>query len=449
MTAPLPAGSLLGAFEVIAPIGHGGMGQVYSARNRITGDERALKVILPALASRPEFVERFVREIRMAMAVEHPNLVRVFEPGMHGDCIFLPMELLVGESLSMRLQRDRVLGAEEGLLVLEAVGAALDALHAKKILHRDVKPSNIYLTRDRHGALVPKLLDLGAGKDAEGTEEATATGTAIGSPHYMAPEQASGRKDLDARVDQYALGVLTYQILTGARPYENDDTGHVFVKVLVGAPFKRPRELRDGISAELEAVVLRALSRERDDRFRDVNDMLTSLRAAWGSGGVRPAEEESTRFAPLVVSPATTHGPTGAAPAAAQDRSGTVRASTMSAAHPSAAGPAAVGVLLALGVVALAVTILHEREPGPVVAASAPGATATAPSAPPYAPPPPLLTATEARAPTLAPAPDSTSAQIADVPPPVARALHSKPHHSPAPSSAPAPCKPTPGAPCL
>ena len=118
----LPPGTLIGAFEILAPLGRGGMGAVYQARNRITGDVRALKLILPELAASAEFVDRFVREIRLAMAVEHPNLVRVFEPGMDGELIFLPMELLQGEPLGARIHRDRVVTVEAAIALVQSIG---------------------------------------------------------------------------------------------------------------------------------------------------------------------------------------------------------------------------------------------------------------------------------------------------------------------------------------
>jgi serine/threonine protein kinase len=286
----LAPGTILGAFEVLSTLGRGGMGAVYRVRNRITGDQRALKVILPELAAQPQFVDRFVREIRLAMAVDHPNLVRVFEPGMDGDRMFLPMELLLGESLATRLKRERCLTVDAALELLRSIGSALSALHARGILHRDVKPSNIFLAQEA-GQIVPKLLDLGAGKEVGGSDEMTSTGLAIGSPHYMAPEQASGRKDVDVRVDQYALAVVAYQLFTGARPYENDDTGHVLAKVLSGAPYRMPRELRPDIPAGVEAAVLRAMNRDRDARFPSVDAFVSALGSeVYEPSGVRGFE---------------------------------------------------------------------------------------------------------------------------------------------------------------
>jgi serine/threonine-protein kinase len=298
----LTAGTLLGAFEVISSIGRGGMGVVYRVRNRVTGDLRALKLILPEVAANPEFVERFLREIRLAMAVEHPNLVRVFEPGMDGDRVFLPMELLEGETLAARLQRERPLKVAEAVDLVTAVGSALSALHARGIVHRDVKPSNIFLAKEG-GRVVPKLLDLGAGKQVGVSDGATVTGHTIGSPHYMAPEQASGRRDLDARADQYSLAVVTYELLTGSRPYENDETEHVLAKLISAAAFKRPCEIVPDIPREIEGAVLRAMSRARDARFATVMGFVSALTHP-SPGAVSPSVDPTRALPRASVRPA-------------------------------------------------------------------------------------------------------------------------------------------------
>jgi len=460
----LPPGTLLGAFEIVSLLGRGGMGAVYGAKNRVTGDARAVKVILPELAARPDFVARFVREIRLAMAVDHPNLVRVFEPGMDGDQIFLPMELLLGESLGMVLRRQRSMPIGEASALLQAIGSALAALHARGILHRDVKPSNIFLARDE-GRVVPKLLDLGAGKEVEATEEATATGLAVGSPHYMAPEQAAGQRDLDARVDQYALGVLAYQLVTGARPYENDDTGHVLAKVLSGAPYKRPREVLGSIPAALEGVILRAMSRNRDDRFPSMEAFLS----AFESGAVeslpstrRDPVVDATRAAPLAP-PAVAPWP-AAPPPQATEPSGTMQARVVPQAPATQTNPIVVGVVSAIAVFIVVGTVVGLRSTrstreAPVVQevqaspppVAVPVPTPTVPAVPSPLPPPvtaPSTLPAETAPPVPTPAPVAPSASA----PPEARpaSTHSGRSRPATPSTTAAePCHPTPGSPCL
>jgi serine/threonine-protein kinase len=453
--AGLPPGSLLGAFEIVSRIGHGGMGAVYRVRNRITGEARALKVVLPELAASPEFVDRFIREIRLAIAVEHPNLVRVFEPGMDGDQMFLPMELLEGESLAARLRRDRRLTVDDTIGLLRSVGSALSALHARGILHRDVKPSNIFLAREGD-QVAPKLLDLGAGKQVGATDEATATGVAIGSPHYMAPEQASGRRDLDARADQYALAVVAYQLLTGFRPYENDDTGHAYAKVLAGAAYKRPRELQADIPEAVEAAVLRAMSRAREARFPTVDAFVTALIAGPAGAAV-----------PRPASPAASRQPPEEAPMAGRidaERSGTVTASVVSALPARASTTMvwlAVGATAVLTVVAGVVWALG-RTGGPSATPSATPPAMTLPppvtSASPLPPAPasPSMTAPRPVTPT-APPEAVVTRHVPPAPRPAATASTSPPSRVPPPrpgDSAPTPaagepCRPSLGAPCF
>jgi serine/threonine protein kinase len=428
--AALPPGTLLGAFEILSVLGRGGMGAVYRARNRVTGDVRALKLILPELAANPEFVERFIREIRLAMAVEHPNMVRVFEPGMDGERMFLPMELLVGESLAERLHREPFLPVDTAIGLLQTVGSALMSLHAKGILHRDVKPSNVFLAQEGR-LIVPKLLDLGAGKQVGMTDEATATGGMIGSPHYMAPEQASGRKDLDPRADQYALGVVAYQLFTGALPYENDDTGHVLSKLLSGAPFQTPRQRRPDISEGVEVAVLKAMSRAREDRFPSVVAFVSTL-------AIRS-------YAPPPLPPEM--GPAG-------EGSGTMNAAVVS--PPVASGSrariwAAVTGVFLLGLL-LTVAILKlvaSTSAGPSAASSTPIPPATAPSTLPSSTAPqepvavPPATAAAADAPPDAATPSGATAAPYRAPPKTPRGP-GRPG-----MSAKEPCKATIGAPCL
>jgi serine/threonine-protein kinase len=436
----LPPGTLLGAFEVVSTLGRGGMGAVYAARNRITGDMRAVKVILPELAARPEFVGRFTREIRMAMAVEHPHLVRVFEPGMHGELIFLPMELLQGESLAAFLRRHPSVSVEAADNLIQSIGSAIVALHAKGILHRDVKPSNIFLAQDR-GIAIPKLLDLGAGKEAEGNDENTSTGLAVGSPHYMAPEQAAGRKDLDARVDQYALATLAYQLLTGARPYENDDTGHVLAKVLSGAPFKAPREILRTLPPQLDAVVLRGMARTREERYPTLQEFLGAFHgaASIARGGFAPLPSP-TRNAPTVRM------------STAADPSGTVQTGVV--ATPARSSVMNAGLGIAAGVLTVIAGLFVVRVVMSHATATAPPPL-PAPTALAAAPPPPVPTPVPVPTPLPAPAPTTlppaTSAQA--LPSAVAAAPSAStapvtdeidPIPIPAPKPPPPPAAPTP-----
>lgn len=276
----LEPGTILGAYEIISFIAAGGMGSVYRARNRILGDLRAVKVILPSLSSNPEFVQRFVREAQLAARISHPNVVKMLEPAMDGQTMFLPMELLEGESLQDLAKRETPLHPTVAIDLMIPVCAGLQAIHDAGIIHRDVKPANVFLSKDAQGNVAPKLIDLGAARDVDAGEQ-TSTGAVIGSAHYMPIEQAAGRKDIDLRVDVYALGVMLYLLLTRKRPYENDESGVAMAKVLQGASFAMPREIAPWIPAELEQIVLQTLSREREQRPPSaiaVAELLTAVR---------------------------------------------------------------------------------------------------------------------------------------------------------------------------
>jgi serine/threonine-protein kinase len=276
----LAPGTILGAYEIISFIAAGGMGSVYRARNRILGDLRALKVILPSLSSNPEFVQRFVREAQLASRITHPNVVKVLEPAMDGQTMFLPMELLEGESLQQLAKREAPLHPTVAIDLVVPVCAGLQAIHDAGIIHRDIKPSNVFLAKDPQGNVVPKIIDLGAARDIDAGEH-TSTGAVIGSAHYMPIEQAAGRKDIDLRVDVYAVGVILYLLLTRKRPYENDETGLAMAKILQGAPFPKPRELAPWLPVELEQVVLQTMARDREQRppsAMAVAELLTAVR---------------------------------------------------------------------------------------------------------------------------------------------------------------------------
>lgn len=276
MSEQLKPGTHLGAYEILSFIASGGMGSVYKARNRILGDFRAIKVILPSLSSNEEFVGRFVREAQLASRIQHPNVVKMLEPAMDGNTMFLPMELLEGESLSDLLKREAPLHPVSAIDLVRSTGAGIAALHAAGIIHRDLKPANIFLNRE-NGVIVPKVLDFGAARLIQYDGEQTNTGQVIGSAHYMPLEQASGRKDIDERVDQYALAVMLYLMLSRRRPYENDDMGVALAKIIQGLPYPNVREIAPWVPAELAAVVHRALARDRENRFPSINEFCAAL----------------------------------------------------------------------------------------------------------------------------------------------------------------------------
>jgi serine/threonine protein kinase len=301
----LAAGTRLGAFEVIRLLGHGGMGAVYEVRNVLTEKRLALKVILPAHLADPESRARFLREVRIAASLDHPNVVRVFEPALHGDTMLLPMELVDGVTLREHLTGDdgraRRVPVGELVPLLAQVCDGVAAVHAKGIIHRDLKPANVMVVRGDGGALVARVLDFGAARHVDKRDEHTREGLALGTPPYMAPEQLAAAPDLDARVDVYALGVIAYEALVGQRPHGGAGGSEVMAKVLTQAPFPRPRTLRADLPAALDHAVMRALAFHRDERTPSVIALRDSLRAASSTPGDGLDPISELRSAELVV----------------------------------------------------------------------------------------------------------------------------------------------------
>ena len=213
----LSAGTKLGPYEIVAPIGAGGMGEVYRARDTRLGREVAVKVLSPQFAADPEFLARFEREARHAAAVSHPRLVTVFDCGVEGDTPFIVMELIAGRTLRQVLDEAGVLPPGQAVTVAAAVCEGLEAAHAAGLVHRDITPANIVL----NGGEI-KVLDFGIAR-ADGTRAATATGTVLGTAAYLSPEQASGQTS-GPQSDLYSLGCVLFEMLTGQPPFTADST---------------------------------------------------------------------------------------------------------------------------------------------------------------------------------------------------------------------------------
>lgn len=288
----LAAGARVGPYEIVGLLAQGGMGAVYEARNVVTQSLRALKVVRPELVGTSDFVERFLREVRIASSIRHPNLVETLDPFEVDGALVLPMELLRGETLSAYLKRAGALPPSEVADILGPACDAIQAVHERGIIHRDLKPLNIFLA-ETGGRRIPKVLDFGAAREVHDDEQ-TRTGLVVGSSFYMAPEQAEGRRDLDPRVDVYALGVIAYQCVTGRRPYDTTEASSALVKLIRNEPFARPREIVPGLAPEVENVILEALAWRPQDRFASVAELAASLRRVAHSSVI--TDPESTRI---------------------------------------------------------------------------------------------------------------------------------------------------------
>ncbi len=269
---------IAGKYRVETVIGQGGMGAVYSARNLMTGKRVALKWLLPEHAA-SSTRERLLREARIACSVDHPNVVDIYDVGEDQGGLFLVMEYLRGQPLSDVLAERGRLDPEELIALLVPTMRGVHAAHQAGVIHRDLKPENIILS-ESDGEIIPKVVDFGVSKTVGASSvphsSLTRTGALVGTPHYMALEQVDGSNQIDARTDVYAFGVLLYRALTGHYPFDGSSLGEVILKI--GTKDALPlRSLRPELPVELEAAVMRALFRNRDLRFRDLEELAAAL----------------------------------------------------------------------------------------------------------------------------------------------------------------------------
>ena len=277
-------------YEVVRRIGEGGMGAVYEARHTVIGKRVAVKVLLEKFVAKSDFVARLLQEARLASSIGHEHIVDVTDFGTTVDGrSFVVMEFLDGESLAELAMREAPLPIERSVGIARQVASALGAAHAKGIFHRDVKPENIYLVKRADVDFV-KVVDFGISKAVkpagdEGGEgyRLTHTGLLLGTPLYMSPEQARGEEDLDHRVDIWALGVLLYECLTGEVPFRANNYLGIISQVLTHEPTP-PSKLRPelGISGAVEAVVMRAMEKDRVAPLPDDGRCRTRSGAAAG-----------------------------------------------------------------------------------------------------------------------------------------------------------------------
>ena len=275
---------LEGKYRIEDVIGRGGMGTVFRATHVHLRKKVAIKVLAHGHRDGSEAERRFLREARITGGLGHPNIVEVFDLGSLGDGTpFLVMELLEGETLGDRLDLVGAISFEEVIHIAEQVLTGLEAAHKRGVIHRDLKPDNIFLGNNaRGGPPVVKILDFGISKDLgdEGHQSLTMTGAIVGTPYYLSPEQARGGKDYDHRIDIWAVGVLMYEALTGALPFYAHKNYHALVHKILNERPKPVSAYRKLTPPALEAVVATALARERDERFADAGEMLEALQAA-------------------------------------------------------------------------------------------------------------------------------------------------------------------------
>jgi serine/threonine-protein kinase len=300
----LQAGSSFGNYRIVRLIGEGGFGEVYLAENPLLERRAAVKVLHTALAQDPELVRRFLNEARAASAIRHPNIIEVFDAGLTPDgAPYILMEFLEGVSLQKRLADQGRLGVAVVLDLVRQAGSALGAAHASGIVHRDLKPENLFLvpSPEAAGGERVKILDFGIAKikrsGSTGGTMRTQTGLIMGSPAYMSPEQCKDSADVDLRSDIYSFGVIVYEALAGRTPFVASTGTEMLVMHLTETP-PPLRQWAADVPAEIEAAVMRALSKQRSDRFESVAsfvDALVGVATRTGFASAGPPAEGATQ----------------------------------------------------------------------------------------------------------------------------------------------------------
>ena len=270
-------------YRVLERIGHGGMGAVYKIVHERMGKIAAMKVLHRELAQEADVVRRFRREAQAVSRLTHPNVVQVFDFGTARGQLYLVMEFVKGRDLGEIIKRDGPPTFTRAGVLLYQVCAALSEAHSLGIVHRDLKPENIIVTRTRDGDDFVKVLDFGLAKLMEREElaEVTDSGSIVGTPYYMSPEQIRG-EDIDARADIYSMGALAYRILTGEPPFRAQTPVGVLTKHLTAdlvPPSERKPEL--DIDPRVDAIVLKAMQKDRDERYQSVDDLRHAIEVAY------------------------------------------------------------------------------------------------------------------------------------------------------------------------
>ncbi|HKV70781.1 MAG TPA: serine/threonine-protein kinase, partial [Gemmatimonadales bacterium] len=283
-------------YEILDELGRGGMAIVFKAREKQLERDVAIKVLPFSLAFDKEFVERFQREARTSAKLEHPSIIPIYRVGKSGRVIYFVMKFLRGKPLSAVLSQRGALPPADIRRILTEVGRALGYAHKSNIVHRDVKPDNIMF--DEHGQAV--VTDFGIAKAASGGK-LTGTGMAIGTPHYMSPEQARAQP-LDGRSDIYSLGVVAYVCLTGAVPFDGEDSFSIGYKHIMEA-LPTP-ELKTDEHRHIFEIVKKMMAKVPDERFQTAEQMVEAVEAGgYVATGISTA---ATRAMPSIASPRVT-----------------------------------------------------------------------------------------------------------------------------------------------
>ncbi|HFD38551.1 MAG TPA: serine/threonine protein kinase [Anaerolineae bacterium] len=302
MMIPNLVGSRLGKYEIRAEIGRGGMGTVYLGYDPLLDRKVAVKVLAPHLAWESDFVERFLREARSAARLRHPSIVTIYDVGHEGNWYFLVMEYLAGPTLAQLIARQGPMSSSRALPILRQLADALDYAHRQGLIHRDVKPGNVIISDEGQATLT----DFGVARAAQETR-LTATGSVVGTPRYMSPEQARGDA-LDHRSDLYSLGVVAYEMLTGQVPFTATTPHAVLHKLIYEAP-PPVRSRRPDLPPAIEPVMARALAKAPESRYQTGRELVQALEQALAAPASAPPESRPAPPPTVTAAPVPTPAP--------------------------------------------------------------------------------------------------------------------------------------------
>jgi len=306
-------GETVGPYRIVEQVGQGGMATVYKAYHAALDRCVAIKVIHPALLQDPSLLARFQREARLVAKLDHPNIVPIYDYAEQDGRPYLVMKFIEGETLKARLAQSQI-DADGITHITEAVGAALTYAHKHCILHRDIKPSNVLLASD--GQIY--LADFGLARIARSGDSTLTSDMFLGTPQYISPEQALGNKKLDEGTDIYSFGVMLYEIIVGKVPFSSD-TPFSIIHDHIYTPLPLPRQVNPNVSESIELVLLKALAKESQDRYMDVDSMVKAFQQAWQekarSEGTSGLNIESTVTLASASSPTDATIPPGIVPA--------------------------------------------------------------------------------------------------------------------------------------
>ncbi|MBN2117474.1 MAG: serine/threonine protein kinase [Anaerolineales bacterium] len=288
---PFNVGENVGAYRIIGQLGQGGMATVFKAYHASLDRYVALKVLHPAFGEDPAFEARFRREARVVAKLEHPNIVPIYDYAEHEKRPYLVMKFIEGDTLKARLDQGP-LTSEEIIKIVDALGSALAYAHKRDVLHRDIKPSNVLVAAD--GQVY--LADFGLARIAQLGESTLSGDMIIGTPQYISPEQAMGVKDLDERTDVYSFGVMLYEMVVGKVPF-NADTPFSIIHDHIYSPLPLPHKVNPDVPEQVERVLLKALAKNRLDRYENVDQMVSAFREAWDQPIVPTQVAVATRTA--------------------------------------------------------------------------------------------------------------------------------------------------------